>query len=144
MKWKKIKFNCYWVDIVGEFKEAVEIYTNFITPPDYVLDENHIVLLIDVEDIFIEKLKVWSTTSKNSFNIYIYNHNMDQAEWLEKAVLISHAIIVNTVPTTLTSYKDKLIDLNGVWYYGPKRFLTNANLINSPEDYFINFENNIK
>lgn len=56
-----------------------EMHSNFITPPDYVKT----ILIIGATD---EQIQTCATTIRDSgvvYNIYLYNEEMDNPEWME-------------------------------------------------------------
>jgi cellulose biosynthesis protein BcsQ len=125
---------------VDKFKEAVTVYTNFITPPDFVDEQKHSVLLIDADAQTIVSLSEWCQRANSEYNVYLYHHNVDNQDWLDKVVQLVDVIIVNTEPSSLTSLKDKMAMLQNAYHYGPKRFLGNNQHINVPEEYFERYE----
>jgi hypothetical protein len=110
--------------------------SNFITPPDFVDDEQHTVTIIDASPVDVETLAILCSGNDESFNVYLYKYDLDNLEWLDAAVARSHVLIVNTEETTISSVKDRLAALPQAYYYGPKNFLANANKINNILDYF--------
>ena len=138
------KYKELWAVDVDNFKDAVNVYSNFITPPDMVSDEKHTVLLVDVHQDEVDCLAAWCRTADLEYNIYLYTCVMTVSEWFGQVAEQADAIIVNTALTTLTPIKDKLAELPVTWYYGPKNFLTNNQSIKTPVDYFINYEKSVK
>ena len=124
---------------MGEFKEAVEVYSNFITPPDFVDDpRNHTVLMIDVEDIYVQQVAAWCKTADTSFNVYLFNHTMGEKAWLHKVIRMADKIIVNTIETKLTPLKENL-DPERTLYFSV--LPTNEeNHIRNPLEYFISIK----
>lgn len=129
---------------MSEFQEAVNQYSNFITPPDFVEDEKHTVVLIDVDKQDIQNIAEWAQTAEQAYNIYIFDHSMDNADWLLQTLDRAQACIVNTVPTVLSPGKDKLAEQGKAYYYGPKNFLASKARIESPLEYFVNYDKSIK
>jgi hypothetical protein len=121
-----------------------ENYSNFITPPDFVDEKKHTVLLIDVHADDVQTLAMFCKTSPEFFNVYLYNYQMASEDWFGEARDRADAIIINTEVNTFSSIKDLLAELPTAWYYGPKSFLKNPNRIKSPIDYFIQYSNNLK
>lgn len=115
------------------------MHSNFVTPPDVVLESNHTVLLVDPEWQDIQAVAMLCKTIGTDFNVYIYDAGMNNTDWLNKSAELAHAIIVNTDPTSCSPVKDRLIDLSKTHYYGPKNFLTNKKRIANPQEYFINY-----
>lgn len=129
---------------MSEFSDAVEVYTNFITPPDSVTNDNHTVVLIDATDEQLNHLAEYCRTASTSYNVYIYNNGMNDINWLNLALDAADAFIVNTEPNELSPVKDHIAESLKSWHYGPKRFLGNDRHINNLEKYFQDFENNGK
>ena len=91
--------------------------TNFITPPDFVDNENDNVLIVDASVTDIESVAILLSTHPRSFNIYLFRADMDARSWLDKAVDIADTIIVNTDPTDLSLFKSRLLSLPNTQYY---------------------------
>ena len=125
---------------MSEFTDAVEVYTNFITPPDFVTNGNHTVVLIDATEQQIDQLAEFCRTAINSYNVYIYRNGMNDIDWLKSAMSQADAFIVNTESNELSTVKDRIVDSPKSWYYGPKNFLGNNRRITSPENYFQQYE----
>ena len=115
--------------------------TNFITPPDFVDDPNHSILLIVVDPVDVETLAHLCAGHDESFNIYLYKEDMNETAWLDKCAARVDAIIVNTMENEFSTVKDKLIDLTKTHYYGPKNFLNNNHRYVNFLEYFINRAN---
>jgi hypothetical protein len=111
--------------------------TNFITPPDFVDEPNHSVLLIDVDPVDVETLAFLCAGHDEAFNVYLYRTEFDDIAWLTKAASQVDAIIINTEDSTLSSTKDLLIGLPKTYYYGPKTFLNEDRKYTNVLDYFI-------
>lgn len=118
--------------------------TNFITPPDFVEDPNHNILLVDVDPVDVETLAFLCANHDESFNVYLYKEDTNNVEWLNQAALLADAIIVNTIETGLSSIKDRFVDAPKTYHYGPKNFLNNSRRHNSVLDYFIQRANERK
>jgi hypothetical protein len=115
------------------------MHSNFITPPDFVNEPLHTVLLIDPTWQELESIAVLCKTSGTDFNVYVYDDTMNDIDWLLSAAQQADTIIVNTTPTACSPTKDRLIDLPRTYYYGPKNFLSNQKQIAHPQDYFIEY-----
>jgi hypothetical protein len=113
------------------------IYSNFVTPPDFVDEPKHTVLLIDVFDDHVQSLGKFCKHTTAEFNVYLYNANMDDMTWFSQAVDRADVIIVNTVPNQFSPLKDIIAESPKAYYYGPKDNLKNTRRINNPIDYFI-------
>jgi hypothetical protein len=111
--------------------------TNFITPPDFVSDPNHTILLVDVDPVDVETLAHLCAGHDESFNIYLFKEGMSELGWYDECVALAHAIIVNTNETELSPAKDQLVDMPKTFHYGPKNFLNNPRGLENFLDYFI-------
>ena len=114
-------------------------YSNFITPPDFVDEAKHNILLIDVHSQHVQNLGTYLMTCEKYFNIYLYNYEMGNAEWFGDVRNRVDAMVINTEANMFSSTKDMLAELPISWYYGPKGFLKNNRQINSPLDYFTQY-----
>jgi len=112
-------------------------FSNIITPPDFVKTKAHTVLLIDPEWSEIEDVAFYLKSSAEIYNVYVYRIEMNDDDWLQKAIKKSEAIIVNTVNNDNSPVKDRLAVKPIAYYYGPKNFLMNNNRIEKPVDYFV-------
>ena len=129
---------------LGQFADAEEVYTSFITPPDFVHNDNHTVVLIDATDQQVNDLAEFCRTASISYNVYIYRNGMNDIHWLNSALALADAFIVNTEPNELSPVKDHITQSPKSWHYGPKNFLGNYRRIPTLENYFQQWENNIK
>jgi hypothetical protein len=122
-----------------------ENYSNFVTPPDFVDDPKHTVLLLDVDQASVQRIAEWCQLSPVDFNVYVFDASMEVTEWLLHAVNRSNAIVVNTAETILSQGKDRLCENAQTWYFGPKRFLKNSRqAIADPLDYFKEYAESVK
>ena len=55
------------------------MHSNFITPPDYV----ETILVINASDDIIAKLGESVKVQGRPYNVYFYNDDMDNYDWLE-------------------------------------------------------------
>jgi predicted adenine nucleotide alpha hydrolase (AANH) superfamily ATPase len=78
------------------------MYSNFITPPDYVKT----VLVLNAVPDQITNLNVAVQNSRQLYNVYFYNDNMNQLEWLER-VKRQADIVVDATITNLEEYFNK-------------------------------------
>ena len=127
-------------------KSAKEQFSNIITPPDFVKTKAENIVLIDPDWSEIEDVAFYLKSATKVYNVYVYRTEMDDLNWLHKAVSKSTAVIVNTVNTESSGIKDKLALSSTAYYYGPKNFLMNRNRLEKPIDYFVkqpNKENNV-
>ncbi len=116
------------------------MYSNFITPPDFVNEDKHTVTVIDATETDIELLTKIAKVTNEDYNIYLYNSNMQDLEWLSTAMDRSDSVIVN-----LDIFSDLNICNNSkTYYYGQKILLSPAQKVISVAHYFYqrqNFEN---
>lgn len=127
---------------MSNFEEAITIYTNFITPPDFLDEPNkHTVLMIDVGEPDVESLAFWcKEKAMDSFNVYLYNYTMTDGTWLLEAIKRADSIIVNTDETAISSTKLRVIEMSKSYYYGPAQAIDNKNMLRTPLEYFINYQ----
>jgi len=71
----------------------VSDYTNLITPPDFVEDAKHTVLLLNPKQEEVQELAEWCQQAEQYFNIYIYNETMGRPDWAKTAAGLADAII---------------------------------------------------
>jgi hypothetical protein len=64
------------------------MHSNFITPPDYIKS----VLIIDATEDQLKIVAEHVQGSEVSYNIYLYNSEMNNSEWLEQ--IQAHADVV--------------------------------------------------
>jgi hypothetical protein len=114
-------------------------FSHIVTPPDYIESTDFTVVLIDPEWSQVEDLSLLLKTADKSFTVYVYRNEMDNREWLMKAIANSSASIINTVSNELSPIKDKLAINSDAYYYGEKNFLMNKNRIEAPVDYFVDY-----
>jgi len=110
------------------------VYSNFITPPDFVEDQFHTVTVVNASTEEVELLGRMCKGSDDQFNLYLYRSEMNDYVWLRKAVEISDAIIVNTSITD--NILEELLLLDKTYYYGGKSFLVKANKVDNVFHYF--------
>lgn len=121
-----------------------EKYTNFVTPPDTVTDKQHTVLLMDVSEEHVQQIAHWCKQARDTYNIYLYHAGMSDPEWFKYMMLNTDAMIINTEDSDLSGLKDRAAESSRSWYYGPRNFLTNAQRIQTPLEYFLSLENSVK
>jgi len=110
------------------------VYSNFITPPDFVDEKLHTVTVVDGTLEEIELLGRMCQGSDESFNIYLYRSEMNDVNWLKQAVERSDAVIVNT--ENHNPYVDYLCTQEKTFYYGPLTFISSANKVDTVFQYF--------
>lgn len=118
--------------------------TNFITPPDFVTDPNHTVLLVDVDPADVETLAFLCANHEEAFNVYLYKEDMDDTLYLNRCAERADAVIINTVDNSISHLKEHLALQGNSYYYGPKTFIQNPRKCQTVLDYFINRANERK
>lgn len=114
--------------------------SNLITPTDILKNDLHSVTLVDPEQHDVDAVIAFCQNSDLEFNVYVYTPNMDNLEWLNRAVEASDAVIVNS----RTDNYNKLCLLKKTYYYGDKNYLENRNKIADPVRYFVSRLNSTK
>ena len=109
------------------------MHSNLVTPPDVVNNGLHSVLLVDPEQADVDAVVRFCQYSDKAFNVYVYTPNMDNQDWLNQAVDVSDAIIVNS--RTL-DYKE-ICRLEKTFYYGDTVLIGNQKKIVDPVQYFL-------
>lgn len=71
------------------------MYSNLITPPDFVEDKFKNIVLVNFDAESIELLGRYLMVANESYNVYTYKQEMDETDWLLKAVELSDCVIVN-------------------------------------------------
>lgn len=110
------------------------MYSNFITPPDFVSDQFHTVVVVNATNDDVELLGRMCKGSDDQFNIYLYRSEMNNLDWLREAVDLSHAVIVNT--DEADNALEDLLVLDKTYYYGSKNFLAKATRVDNVFRYF--------
>ncbi len=117
------------------------MYSNFITPPDSLIeDERHTILIVDSDWPEIEDVAMFCKTSKKFYNVHVYRADMDNEIWLVEQAEKSEFVIVNTADSAASKIKDRLVEQPNTFYYGPKNFLANTKKIAAPIDFFNSFD----
>jgi hypothetical protein len=111
--------------------------TNFITPPDFVDEPKHTILLIDADPVDVETLAFLCGSHNESFNVYLYKEDLNNLEWLSRAAYIADTIIVNTITNGLTSTKESFGALEKTYHYGPVTY-NEQRKHQTVLDYFVN------
>jgi hypothetical protein len=114
-------------------------YSNFITPPDFVDESKHSVLIMDASWDDIETLAIWCQNVDTYFNVYVYEDIAGEEEWLMEVAKRVDSIIINSRAGSADACKHLLLKTDKVFYYGPKNYLRTDNRIETPIDYFIQF-----
>lgn len=118
--------------------------TNIISPPDYVDEPNHTVLLVDTSYEDLELLAHLCSVHDENFNIYWYPAGANNLDWMNDVAHRADTILVNTEPNEFSFIKDRLAVLPKAYHYGPKNFLNNNHKHESVLDYFIRRANERK
>lgn len=108
------------------------MYSNFVTPPDFVKDNLHTVTVVDATVDDVELLGLMCQHTNESFNIYLYRNEMNNIEWLNKAIALSDAVIVNPL-----NNNEELLKNSDFFYYGNKIYLSPATKVNNVLHYFL-------
>lgn len=95
----------------------------------------HSVTLIDPEQSDVDAVIKFCQYCEKTFNVYVYTPNMNNNEWLSRAVEVSDAIIVNT---RTENYKSFCL-LEKTHYYGPKLYMENSRKLSDPLHYFATY-----
>lgn len=114
--------------------------TNFITPPDYVLDERHSVLVIDIDDYDAEALSIVCANHSHAFNVYFYHEDMLAEDWLLKAASQVDTIIVNGCINSISETKNRLAALPKSRIYNYDSGFDEPGKYCRPVEYFINYK----
>jgi hypothetical protein len=93
------------------------MYSNFITPPDLVSS----ILIIDATKEQIESCARYCADCKFAYNIYLYNTDMNNTNWLGQ--------VVDRVDTVLIQ-EDSAVPILNYIKFGPNQVLK------EPTDYF--------
>lgn len=114
-----------------------KIYSNFITPPDFVADDKETITIVNAttDDVFL--LGRCCKSIDKTFNFYLYNSTMVNIEWLNRAVELSSRVILNDIDPDLRF----LCALEKTRYYGPNLYVSPAVKVNHILDYFRKYTN---
>jgi hypothetical protein len=110
--------------------------TNFITPPDFVDEPNHTILLIDVDPVDVETLAFLCGSHSESFNVYLYKEDLNNTSWLEEAAKRADTIILNTIENGLSDLKKLYALRETAYHYGPVQYNAQRNH-QTVLDYFV-------
>jgi sugar/nucleoside kinase (ribokinase family) len=106
--------------------------SNLVTPPDLVNNDLCSVLLVDPEQPELDAVVRFCQYADRAFNVYVYTPNMNNREWLDQAVAVCDAVVVNSKSN---DYKDLCL-LEKTYYYGDRIYLENDQKIHDPLHYF--------
>lgn len=111
------------------------MHSNLITTPDFSTDEFPNVLIVDASPNEIEDIAYWCRTAPMSLNVYIYNTDMNDETWLERAESIVTHILINVDAPAM--YKNLLLKDSRASYWGNKTMIGNDREVVGPLDFFI-------
>ena len=104
--------------------------SRFITYPDIVdSDNNHPVLLIDPTQYNIEDIALFCKVSESDFDIYLYNHDLNDLEWLSEVSKRVNKILISAESRVEIRPTDEII-----------KFGSTENIVN-PLEYFQEYNN---
>lgn len=106
--------------------------SNLVTPPDIISNDLYSVLLVDPEQADVDTIIKFCQYADTSYNVYVYTPNMNNKDWLLKAVEASGAVIVNS---RSDDYKELCL-LDKTYYYGDRLYIENQKKITDPLQYF--------
>lgn len=66
------------------------MYSNFITPPDYIQS----ILVVDASEDQIKELTELLHDVEQPYNIYLYSNSMDNQQWIHKMILRADVILL--------------------------------------------------
>jgi hypothetical protein len=93
------------------------MYSNFITPPDLVKS----ILIVDANKDQIESCARRCAESESAYNVYLYNTDMTNLDWLTQIVHRVDAILIE---------ENSLVPMLNYVKFGPNQILK------EPADYF--------
>ena len=108
------------------------MHSNLVTPPDIVSNQSHSILFVDPDQSDVDAAISFCQHSDKTFNIYVYTPNMNNLNWLTKAVNACDALVINTKSD---DYRDLWL-LDKTYYYGPKILVENSKRLDDPIQYF--------
>lgn len=101
-------------------------------------DNQHTILLIDVDPVDVETLAHLCANHDEPFNVYLFKEGFEDTKWVGEVAYKADTIIVNTIENSITPIKDQYIGLQKTYYYGPKNFLNNERKLSNVYEYFVN------
>lgn len=108
------------------------MYSNFITPPDFVDEHKHTITIVEATTQEIELLYNVARSGTEDYNIYLYRTEMHNLNWLTTAISRSNGVIIN-----FDRWKDlEIFKSEKLYYYGQGLVVSPAQKINSLLDYF--------
>jgi hypothetical protein len=112
------------------------MHSNFITPPDFVDEPLTTVTVVNATLDEVELLARMCENTDPQYNIYLYRSEMNDREWLQKAIELSEATIINAATTDFDDFDD-ICDLENVYYYGDRELISRATRIPTLLHYFV-------
>lgn len=100
------------------------MYSNFITPPDFVDDDLHTVTVIDATVDEVESLARMCERSDEMYNVYLYKKEMNDLDWLQQAIARSAIVIVRSTDSIDLSDKVYCYGDTGIRSYFESRTKT--------------------
>lgn len=116
------------------------MYSNFIGPPDLLPQDqrkNHSVLVIDPDQSTVLDLGMICKSVGTDFDVYLYADIFNNLSWLETVFNTVDVVLINTEPSGISMIKDRLVEHQKAYHYGPKRFINNHKTIKSAQEYFL-------
>lgn len=110
------------------------MHSNFITPPDFVDEDLETITIINAELDEIESLARLCENTDPQYNIYLYRSEMNDREWLYKAMQLSKTVIIRSVDPSL----DYICDDEKTIYYGDRILISRAPKILNLLHFFVN------
>jgi hypothetical protein len=107
--------------------------SNLITPPDILDNGLHSVTLVDPEQQDVDAIIKFCQYSYVPFNVYVYTPNMENLDWLDKAIQASDCVIINSRTNDYMQY----CLLPQSYYYGSQNYLENPRKLVDPLHYFV-------
>ena len=109
------------------------MHSNLITPPDFVSESLHTVLLINLVENDIELVARMCASSDEMYNVYVYRKEMDNKNWLDQALEVSDTVIINCAVNF--EHTIKICNMEKTYTLG---FPTHVQNLNHVLDYFEN------
>lgn len=122
--------------------ESSKEYSNFVTPPDFVDELKHTVLMVNADESDIQALAIFCKNAVAYFNIYFYNYTMNDPVWFKQALARADAVVVNYSADMPNEDAILLFGSSNTWYYGPAEVAGSAHYVNNPLEYFIKYVEN--
>jgi hypothetical protein len=115
------------------------MHSNFITPPDFVTEDKHTVVIVNAAWEDVELVAKCCKTSDHEFNVYLYSEEMDNIAWLTKITSLANAIIVNDKNLENGLIRGTLSNCTNCYYYN-RNTDSDRNIL-SPVEYFLQYTN---